>query len=156
MNQTHIISLLVYGLFLLIHFFVSSRNLLLWFLLSLPALIIESWFERSSRPTYLDGGRELKRAGEDLAAKGLTEWMWDVLYWTWACEVLVALFGNWLWWAYLAVPAYSAYLAFTTFTGARKGLAGLGGAGDSGAPAAGQSKRQAKMEKRGGQKVSYR
>ena len=118
--------------------------------------MIEFWFERSARPTYIDDGRELKRAGEDLEAKGLTEWMWDVLYWTWGCEACVALFGDRVWWAYLLVPAYSAYLAFTTFTGLRTGLTGLGGAGDAGAPAAGQSKRQAKIEKRGGQKVQYR
>jgi hypothetical protein len=58
------------------------------------------------------------------------------------------------------VPAYSAWLAFTTFTGARKGLAGMGGVpteaeGASTGPA-GQSKRQAKMEKRGGQRMQYR
>lgn len=64
----------------------------------------------------------------------------------------------------LAVPLYSAYLAYSTFTGARQGLAGMmggvqaqeadgrGSASGSGAT----SKRQQKMEKRGGQKVQYR
>ncbi|QIW94873.1 hypothetical protein AMS68_000391 [Peltaster fructicola] len=159
LNRTHLITLGVNGLFLLIHFLLSQRNVYQWVLFSLPALTIEFWFERIARPTYVDAGagKELKRAGEDLEAKGLTEWMWDVLYWSWGCTALVTLFGNRLWWAYLAVPLYSAYLAFTTFSGARQGLAGLGGAGDAGATgAAAQSKRQAKLEKRGGQRVQYR
>lgn len=144
------------GLFLLIHFLLWSRNLLAWFLLTLPALVIEIWFERIARPTHGENG-ELKRAGEDLEAKGLTEWMWDVLYWTWGCEVLVCLLGTRAWWAYLAVPTYSAYLAFTTFTRMRQGFSGLGENGSIGGSSAGsQSNRQTKMEKRGGQRVQYR
>lgn len=57
------------------------------------------------------------------------------------------------------IPAYSAYLAYTTFVAARGGMAGLAGAGGDGTASTGQggaSKRQAKLEKRGGQKVQYR
>lgn len=56
------------------------------------------------------------------------------------------------------MPLYSAWLAYTTFTGARQGLAGMGGAGagTEGTAAGGQSKRQAKLEKRGGQRMQYR
>lgn len=54
-------------------------------------------------------------------------------------------------------PLYSAWLAYTTFTGARSGLMGGGMPADGGAAQpAGQSKRQQKMEKRGGQRVQYR
>lgn len=55
------------------------------------------------------------------------------------------------------IPLYSAYLAYSTFTGARQSMAGLAGSGGNGEASAGQgSKRQQKMEKRGGQKVQYR
>lgn len=83
--------------------------------------------------------------------------MWDVVYWTWACIVLVTLLGDWAWWLYAAVPLYSGYLAFTTYTGMRKGMGGLmgGGAADQAGTAQGQSKRQSKLEKRG-QRVQYR
>lgn len=140
----------------MIHFLLSSRNLTAWFVLTLPSLLIEFWFERIGRPTHDNG--DLKRAGEDLEAKGLTEWMWDITYWSWGCIMLAALVGNKAWYAWAVVPLYSGWLAFTTFTGARKGLAGMGGGTDEGASsgAAGQSKRQAKMEKRGGQKMQYR
>ena len=69
--------------------------------------------------------------------------------------VLVIVLGDRAWWAYAAVPLYSAYLAFTTATGLRQGLGGMGAGGD-GSAAGAQSKRQAKMEKRGGQKMVYR
>ena len=146
-------------LFLTIRSFLFSRKILPYILLATPALAIEIWFERIGRPTYTsgsDGQKELKRAGEDLEAKGLTEWMWDIVYWTWGCTALAALFGNWAWWLYLAVPIYSGWLAFSTYSGVRQGMGGLTGAGGDGQASGGQSKRQVKMERRGGPKVTYR
>lgn len=135
-----------------------TRKLLPYILCTAPALAIEIWFERISRPTHKDNG-ELKRAGEDLEAKGLTEWMWDVVYWTWGCLGVVILFGDRAWWLYAVVPAYSVYLLVTTALGMKQGLGGLmgqGGEGGGTGAGTGQSKRQAKMEKRGGQKMVYR
>jgi len=154
----HLLSLAVHVFFLLVGYFWLKRSLLAWFFVSLPSLGIEFWFERIARPTFTDqaGSNELKRAGEDLDAKGLTEWMWDVIYWTWACVLFTAVAGNWAWYFWLVAPLYSAWLAWTKFSGARQGFAGgMGGAGGEETPAA-QSKRQAKMEKRGGQRVQYR
>lgn len=95
-----------------------------------------------------------------MEAQGLTEWMWDVLYWTWGCIGGAAVLGEWVWWAWAIVPLYSVWCVYGMYTGAR-GMMGMGGAagqGQSGAGEApgGQSKRQAKMEKRGGQKMVYR
>lgn len=86
--------------------------------------------------------------------------MWDVTYWTWGCIGAACLFGDRAWWLYLAVPVYSGYLAWTTFFGMKNGLAGLGGAGSEdvsgvGAGTGAASKRQQKLEKRGG-RVQYR
>ncbi|TKA78854.1 hypothetical protein B0A49_02073 [Cryomyces minteri] len=133
------------------------RSLLRYILFTLPALAIQFWFERIGRPTRSANG-EVKSAGEDLDAKGLTEWMWDVLYWTDICLGVVVLAGDWAWWLWAAIPLYSAYLAYTTFSGARQGLAGMTGAGQDGVQGqqAASSKRQAKLEKRGGQRVAYR
>lgn len=129
---------------------------MVYLLLSSPAFVIELWLERIGRPTTAPNG-DLKRAGEDLEAKGLTEYLWDVLYWTWACTSVAAVLGNKAWWFWGAVPLYSAWLAWTTFGGMRQGLAGMTthGAGES-ANGGATSNRQKKMEKRGGQKVSYR
>lgn len=80
-----------------------ERSLLAFVLLILPALTIEFWFERVGRPSYTQtsNGQELHKAGEDLEAKGLTEWMWDVVYYTWGVTVVAALVGNWAWWLYV-------------------------------------------------------
>ena len=83
--------------------------------------------------------------------------MWDIVYWTWINIVLVIIFGDRAWWLYLVVPAYSVYLAATTVGGIKGMMGGLGGAsGDGAAAQEAESKRQKKMEKRGGQKVTYR
>lgn len=100
----------------------------------------------------------MQRTGEDLDAKGLTEYLWDVLYWGWGCVAVAAIFGDWAWWFWVAVPLYSVYLAWTTYSSMRGGLGGMMGAGESEAngQAGGESKRQKKLEKRGGQKVMNR
>ncbi|EMC93806.1 hypothetical protein BAUCODRAFT_150055 [Baudoinia panamericana UAMH 10762] len=161
LNRTHLISLGVYIFFLLVRTSLFKRKLLPFIVITLPAMGIEIWFERIGRPSYTEGssGKELRKAGEDLEAKGLTEWMWDIIYWTWGCTVFATLLGDWAWWFYLVVPAYAVYLAFTTYSGMREGFSGLNaGAGGQGTSTAtpSQSKRQAKIEKRGGQRVQYR
>jgi len=45
-------------------------------------------------------------SGEDLHMSGITEWCWDIVYITWACQVGSALVGEWFWWLYLSVRAY--------------------------------------------------
>ncbi|KAI9762215.1 MAG: anaphase-promoting complex subunit cdc27 [Chaenotheca gracillima] len=177
LSRTHLISLALHTFHILAHIFLASffgrrRSWTLYILLSAPGLIIEFWFERIGRPKYHAGtaagagagAGELRRSGEDLEAKGLTEWMWDVLYWTWGCVGVVAVLGDWGWWLWAAIPLYSAYLAYTTFGSVRQGMAGMGGGGAVGPGEAGsegqpQSARQKKMEKRGGQqgqRVAYR
>ena len=103
MSRTHLITLGVHGFYLLLRLILVRRSNLAWFLFSLPALAIEIWFERIGRPKYVGEGsaKELKRAGEDLEAKGLTEWMWDVVYWTWGCVALTTVLGSWAWWLYV-------------------------------------------------------
>jgi len=127
--------------------------------LSAPALALEYWLESIARPQY-DAQGNLRKAGDDLDAPGLTEFFWDMIYWTWINLVVVMVMGNRAWWCYLVVPAYAGYAAFTTARGVKGmfgGLAGAGGEGDASAQAQAQSKRQAKMEARGGQqKVRYR
>nr|POF22274.1 srp-independent targeting protein 2 like [Quercus suber] len=158
LNRAHLIALGVNVFYLLLRTLFFTRRLTPYVLCNAPALLIEFFFERNSRPHYSPNG-DLKRAGEDLEAKGLTEWMWDIVYWSWGNLVVVAVLGDWAWWFYLVVPAYSAWLAFTTYAGVKQGFGGMGrasGVEGSASGQAGQSKRQAKMEKRGGQRVAYR
>jgi hypothetical protein len=143
----------MHAVFLLLRFTLrTSLSLKRYSLLSAPALLIEFYLEKLARPSYNPDG-SLRRAGEDLDAQGLTEFMWDILYWTWINLTLVIVFGNRAWWLYLVIPAYAIYAAVTTASGLKSSLSGLAGGG--GEPAS-QSKRQQKMEKRGGQRVAYR
>jgi hypothetical protein len=150
-----LISLAIHTLFVLLRFFLLARSLTPYLLLSAPALVLEFYLDRLGRPSYSTDG-SLRRAGEDLDAKGLTEFMWDVVYWSWINIALAILFGNRAWWLYVVVPAYSVYLAATTVGGIKGMLGGMGAADGAGAGAEAESKRQKKMEKRGGQKVTYR
>lgn len=101
---------------------------------------------------------DLQRSGEDLEAKGLTEYMFDVLYWSWGTLFAASLFGDKAWWMAIAIPIYSAWLAYSTFSGMRQGMAGLAGQSEAGNSSNGgsASNRQKKLEKKGGQKVQYR
>jgi hypothetical protein len=134
-------------------------------ILSAPSILVQFWFEKIGRPTYISPTAsstsekgDLKSAGEDLESKGLTEFLWDVVYWSWGVIAFVAAFGDRSWWLMLVIPGYGAYLAYSTYSGMRGGMAGLTGAGAEGVEGqgTGTSKRQAKLEKRGGQRVAYR
>lgn len=131
---------------------LARKSILLYLVLSAPQLLVQLYFERLSRPTLNEDGG-VKRPGEDLDAKGLTEYMWDVVYWSYACIALAAIIGDYAWWLWAVIPAYSVYAAYTTYTGMTGGYQDAAGVPQ---PASGTSKRQAKMEKRGGQKVQYR
>ena len=157
LNTTHIVSITLNIVFFALHFlFNRPSRLLPYFLLNGPALAIEFYLDRLGRPKF-SSDSSVRSAGEDLDAKGLTEYMWDVLYWTWICVGTVCLFGDRAWWLYLAVPAYSTWLAWTTASGVRKGFGGMGQEDNEGVGVGNaDSKRQKKMEKKGGHKISYR
>lgn len=108
LKRTQLIALAVHGFYLLLRILLFRRSwtrgaIITYILLSLPSVVIQIVFERNSRPRY--NGNELKSSGEDLEAKGLTEWMWDILYWTWICIGLAAVFGDWAWYLYVREDA---------------------------------------------------
>ncbi|KAI9815472.1 MAG: hypothetical protein M1827_002606 [Pycnora praestabilis] len=165
LNRTHLISLAINSLFILLRLLLfrasaTRSTYLLYLTFTSPTLLIEYWLERIGRPSYGSSLGDLKKSGEDLEAKGLTEYLWDVLYWSLGCVGFAAVLGDGAWWLWGVVPLYSGWLGYTTFGGMRKGMAELGGAkGEDGASSSGGqagSNRQKKMEKRGGQKMQYR
>ncbi|KAK3391793.1 hypothetical protein B0T20DRAFT_65420 [Sordaria brevicollis] len=147
LKNLHIGSLTVNGIFLLSHFLFRSRSLLFWFILSIPSFLCQYTLEKTGRPSYDTSTKALKASGEDLAAPGLTEYMFDVVWVTWAAAILVTLFGNWAWIFWTVVPAFGLYKGFGLM-GAAKSMAGLGmnaGAGGEGAavPAGNRKQRRA-------------
>ena len=161
LKRLHLISLVINVLYIASRFLVflpsSTRaTYLLYIVFSIPAIAIEIWLEKIARPTYGPNG-ELQKPGEDLEAKGLIEYMCDVLYWTWGTVFLASVFGDKAWWLWTVVPSYSIWLAYSMFGSARQGVADLTGQGleESNANQTGTSNRRKKMEKRG-QKMQYR
>lgn len=131
LNNLHVVSFTINVIFLVWHFVISSRSLWLYGLLSVPALICEYILEVSGRPKYDPATKALKSSGEDLAAQGLTEYMFDVIWVTWASAVLVILLGNWGWLLWAVVPAYGAYLGSSLLGMGKQKMAEMQGAGDA-------------------------
>ncbi|EHK17035.1 uncharacterized protein TRIVIDRAFT_216889 [Trichoderma virens Gv29-8] len=132
LNNLHIGSLVVHVLFLLSHFLLRSRSLLVYGLLSVPSFVCEYILETSGRPKYDAATGALKTSGEDLAAAGLTEYMFDVIWVTWASLVSVILFGNWGWLLFAVVPAYGAYLGYGLLGMGKNALAQMQDTGNAG------------------------
>lgn len=145
LKQLHIGAAAVNGLFLAWSLLFRSRSFLVYALLSLPSFICQFALEKAGRPRFDAATGALKSAGEDLAAQGLTEYMWDVVWITWACQVLVMLFGNWFWLLWAVVPAFGAYKGYGLLGMAKQlsGMQGMQGTeGQEAAPAAGNRKQR--------------
>ncbi|PMD19497.1 DUF788-domain-containing protein [Hyaloscypha hepaticicola] len=123
LNNLHIGTLTVNVVFILCNLLWKRRSLLAYFILSIPSFIAEFVLERSGRPTFDPTTKAVKSSGEDLAAPGLTEYMFDIIWITWFSLVLVMLFGNWGWLVWGAVPAYGAYKGYGLL-GMARGLMG--------------------------------
>lgn len=124
LNNLHLGTLIVNTLFFLSNLLFRRRSMLLYVLLSAPSFVCEYVLESSGRPKYVAGTHELRNSGEDLSAPGLTEYMFDVVWVTWASVVLVIFFGNWGWLLWAVVPAYGAFKGFGLL-GAARGMAGM-------------------------------
>ncbi|KAJ8129501.1 hypothetical protein O1611_g4129 [Lasiodiplodia mahajangana] len=124
LTNLHTGTLIVNIIFILFNLLFKRRSLLLYILLSVPAFVCEFILESTGRPKYDSSTSSLKTAGEDLSAPGLTEYMFDVIWVTWASVALVTFFGNWCWLLWSVVPAYGAYKGYGLL-GAARGMAGM-------------------------------
>ena len=125
LNNLHIGTVIVNTLFFLSNLLLGRRSsMLLYVVLSIPSFVCEYVLESSGRPRYDPETKALRNSGEDLSAEGLTGYMFDIIWVTWASVVLVILFGNWGWLLWSVVPAYGAYKGFGLL-GAARGMAGM-------------------------------
>lgn len=158
LKELHLISLTI-NLVVILVLFVLHRPASKWkyFLLSLPALGCEMVLERSGRPLYakdtVTGLIKLLKSGDNIKGPGLFEYMFDCIYITWICDVLMVLFGsNKVWYLILIVPGFLAYKITSvakSFMGGKSNVqphSPSDTTSDSGT--GGKSKRQAKLEQR--------
>ncbi|KAK7206672.1 hypothetical protein BZA70DRAFT_288141 [Myxozyma melibiosi] len=104
----------------LLSYFVLHRpaSLKPFVIFSIPAWIIEYQLERIGRPKFNPANGSLVSAGDDLHQAGLTEWLFDIVYVTLACDILAVIIGrSWVWFLYLVIPLYGSYMAYTSFIG---------------------------------------
>ncbi|OAA38577.1 DUF788 domain-containing protein [Metarhizium rileyi] len=134
LNTLHIGSLTVNVLFLLSHFLLRSHSLVAYGLFLTPSIICEYVLEISGRPKYDAATGALRTAGEDLSNPGLTEYLFDLVWVTWASTIAVMLFGNWGWLLWAVVPAYGVYLGSGLLGMGKQKMAEMQG-GDAGAAA---------------------
>lgn len=123
LRNLHLGTLIVNTLFVLSTLLFKRRSLLLYVLLSTPAFICEYILESTGRPKYDAETKALRTAGEDLNAPGLTEYMWDTIWVTWATVVAVIFFGNGAWFLWAAVPIFVVVKGWGLLSAA-KGMAG--------------------------------
>ncbi|KAH0840117.1 hypothetical protein J3R83DRAFT_1093 [Lanmaoa asiatica] len=91
--------------------------LAIYFMTYLPALFLSRYLERigTSRRDPTTGA--IIYSGEDLNQSGITEWCFDILYVTWACQIGSGAFGEWFWYFYLLIPSYAAFKIWSNFIG---------------------------------------
>jgi hypothetical protein len=130
LNTLHIGTLSVNLLFVLFNLFFKRRSWLVYLLLSIPSFVAQYILETSGRPKFDATTKALKSAGEDLAAPGLTEYMFDIIWITWLSLIAVILFGNWAWIIWAVVPVYGLYKGYGLL-GMAKGMMGGGQPGQT-------------------------
>ncbi|KAK6067308.1 hypothetical protein SCUP234_11683 [Seiridium cupressi] len=125
LKNLHLGTLIVNTLFVLSNLLFKRRSLLFYIILSIPAFICEYILESTGRPKYDPSTKALRNAGEDLNAPGLTEYMWDIIWVTWASVIAVIFFGNGGWLLWVAVPVFAVIKGWG-FLSAARGMAGGG------------------------------
>ena len=121
LQNLHIASLALNVTFILFSLLFRSRSLITYGVLSIPAFAAQYVLETSGRPKYttLNGKSSLRTAGEDLSAAGLTEYMFDIIWVTWACLISALVVGDKGWWLYAVVPVFAVWKGWSLFGMAR-------------------------------------
>lgn len=156
LNEIHGITAAVLTLcFSIVWFFNRPANLKPFFLFQIPLAVSQYVIEQSCRPKYkydpVGGYDKIVSAGHDMNQSGLTEYLLDIIYFTWLLDILVVIIGsNKMFYLFLVVPGYAAFKV--------KGLvSGFFPAKGPEAPREeekpGKSKRQQKLEKNGRRKI---
>lgn len=158
LKDLHSISLLI-NFLALIGLFVLHRPESKWkfFIFSLPAFACELVLERNGRPLYSKDSAtslaKLLRSGDDIRGPGLFEYMFDCVYITWVCDILMILLGsNKVWIIFLLIPMFLVYKITSivkSFMGSKSSAQSVKPSGiATDEVAAGKSKRQTKLAER--------
>ncbi|KAJ7276166.1 putative opsin [Mycena haematopus] len=127
----------------------SKGALFLYIVTFFPAFFLSNYLIRIGTTRRDPTTGTLISYGEDLSQPGVTEWCFDILYITWACQMGSGAFGEWFWWLYLVIPIYAVYKLWTSVVSPMLGLGKSSPPSEeSAADKETTSKRQEKMRKR--------
>jgi len=130
---------------------LSPTQLSFWIHIAshIPSTFIARYLYKIGEPKRSPSG-ELISPGEDLNQSGVTEWAFDIIYVTWACQIGSAIFGERFWWLAAVIPLYALYKIWTSFLGPYLGFGRSSSPADAAEETAPQqtSKRQEKLKKR--------
>lgn len=159
LNQLHQISA---GVIVLTTIFVASLrrpgNFYPFVLFQIPLLGCEWFLESIGRPTYkydlVNQYNKLVKAGQDLNQSGLTEYLFDIIYFTWILDILLIIIGrNFIWYLWLIIPSFVVYklsgFILPFLPSFKRNKSQDSGSTDAGSESKGteKSKRQQKLEK---------
>ncbi|KIM83790.1 hypothetical protein PILCRDRAFT_68762 [Piloderma croceum F 1598] len=92
----------------------SKGSLAIYIITYLPTFFLTRYLEKIGT-TKRDTAGTLISSGEDLNQPGLTEWCFDIIYVTWACQAGSGAFGEWFWYFWLVIPLYATVKIWNSF-----------------------------------------
>lgn len=162
LTEIHRITWISYAIFFISNFYFNRpKSSKLFILTAFPVFGSLFIIEKTGRPKE-DSKGVIIRPGADLHQEGLTEYLFDIIYFTVGINFLTVLFNSGKpWWFYWAVPIFAGYKLYSLF---KAGKEMFGGGAKSGQQVnefqnkeAEKSKRQQKREARGDKpKMKYR
>ncbi|KAF8351138.1 hypothetical protein F5887DRAFT_936073 [Amanita rubescens] len=87
----------------------SKGSLAIYIVTFFPAFFLSNYLIKIGTTRRDPTTGALISYGEDLNQPGVTEWCFDILYVTWACQIGSGLFGDWFWWLYMVIPLYAVF-----------------------------------------------
>jgi len=87
----------------------SKTSLAIYILTFFPSLFLSNYLIKIGTPRRDPTTGTLLSYGEDLNQSGVTEWCFDILYITWACQIGSGAFGEWFWFLYMVIPLFAIF-----------------------------------------------
>ncbi|KAF8076139.1 hypothetical protein FPV67DRAFT_399517 [Lyophyllum atratum] len=87
----------------------SKGSLAIYIVTFFPAFFLSNYLIKIGTTRRDPTTGTLISYGEDLNQAGVTEWCFDILYVTWACQIGSGIFGEWFWWLYMVIPVYAVF-----------------------------------------------
>lgn len=118
LKELHCLSCIINAVAIICHFLFSRPvSIKPYVFLSIPAAISQYLLESWGRASQIGNP---KRSVDDIKGPGLYEYMFDCIYVTWACTLLMTLTGsNKAWLVYLFIPGFVFFKIFSLLKGLR-------------------------------------